>query len=87
MADNNDKKIGCYVCDTNLKEEYKKEIIQYSDSDHFFKKICVGMIRWDGVKKLLCVSCYKNHLSGIKIYQEKNPNWEPPQQKGEVILE
>jgi len=74
----NDEK-RCYVCNTDLELEYKKEIIQQGYSN-FFENICVGMIKFDGVKKLLCVSCYKNQVQGIKIYQENNPDWKPPKE-------
>ena len=75
--DENENIISCYICGLDLMKEYRKDTTQQNDLKESVQKFPT-MIRYDGQKKELCASCYKNHLSGMAIYQENNPNWKPP---------
>ena len=33
---------------------------------------------WNKTNKFACIDCYKCIISGLKTYQENNPNWRPP---------
>lgn len=57
----------CYICNG--------KIITYLDND----SQC--MITWNLQKKELCDICYKNHISGISVYIQNNPDWIYPKVK------
>ncbi len=80
------KNIKCYICGVDLMQEWKKEESQQKNNSDIKQQNDLNetpqhfptMTRFDGQKKELCGSCFKNYLGGIKIYQEKHPEWQPP---------
>lgn len=65
----------CYVCGLDLDSQKIKEQHQ---GDNTPLKSYPTMTLFNGQKKELCGSCYKNHIQGIEIYQKNNPNWNYP---------
>lgn len=66
--------IECYICGLDLLIPTK--IRDRDNSINIQNKKFPSMVLWNGLKKELCLSCHKNHIDGMKIYQENNPNWE-----------
>ena len=59
-------------------EQYKDDAaVQQKDLSES-KQQFPTMVRYDGIKKYLCGSCYKNYRSGMEVYKKANPNWEYP---------
>lgn len=74
---NNTIEISCYICGLDLMQEYKKDESQQNDLNASIQKFPT-MTRFDGQKKELCGPCYKNHVSGMEIYQANHPAWKYP---------
>jgi len=66
----------CYVCGIDL-EVQKIQTRDTNENQQYYE--FPTMTLWNGKKKELCGSCYKNHIHGIKIFKENNPNWQYPQ--------
>lgn len=65
----------CYICGIDLKTQKIRDRNENPNNPVYQFPT---MTLWNGVKKELCGSCYKNHLQGMEIYQENNPNWKAP---------
>lgn len=65
----------CYICGIDLKTQNIKDRHENMDNPAYEFPT---MTLYNGYTEQLCGSCYKNHIQGIKIYQENNPNWKYP---------
>ena len=68
---------SCYICGLDLVKAYKEDNSQQNDLNASTQKFPT-MTRFDGQKKELCGSCYKNHVTGMEVYQAKHPEWKYP---------
>lgn len=65
----------CYICGINLNEFYKEDTTKQSDLNDQSQKFPIMILR-NGKTKEVCGHCYKSVESGLRIYEEANPNWE-----------
>jgi hypothetical protein len=72
-----DEKKICYVCGDDLSEFFKTDL-KKQDGLNAAPPVVPQMILWNGKKEMVCPDCYKAAVTGLKVFRENNPKWNPP---------